>query len=271
MLAWITRLVSALLLVVAFYRPTWDVLRLHTYEVDAPSISSQALWYTRIVLGVEICVRASSFFIISHSIPNPVQILLRSAMILRVDRPPPVHLVGQFSHRPTLAQTISPTSSQPPSRNTTPAADADMLATLSLSNMPVFPQGRPTSPVFGMPSLQSAANIQDGYANEHVMEDDVTPEETDQTMDDDDEGERDPDAMDWSPIRPARPANRPDLSRLANSDIFMRPQRFFAPEEPTGLESLFATTVNLSDEDMLRREEQRKRGGWVGWVKDRWK
>ncbi len=60
-------------------------------------------------------------------------------------------------------------------------------------------------------------------------------------MDMDDDDERDPDAMDIDPASPAK--------RLSNSDdgSWLRPQRFFAPEEPTGLENLFARTIRLVD------------------------
>lgn len=60
-------------------------------------------------------------------------------------------------------------------------------------------------------------------------------------MDLDDDDERDPDAMDIDPASPAkRPSNNDDGS-------WLRPQRFFAPEEPTGLETLFARTIKLVD------------------------
>ena len=59
-------------------------------------------------------------------------------------------------------------------------------------------------------------------------------------MDDD---EHDPDAMDVDPASPMRKAGR-----SGNDDAsWLRPQRFFAPEEPTGLENLFAKTIRLVD------------------------
>ena len=60
-------------------------------------------------------------------------------------------------------------------------------------------------------------------------------------MDDDDDDERkpDPDAMDIDRSSPVK---------LRNEDgHLLRPQRFFAPEEPTGLENLFARTIRLAD------------------------
>lgn len=132
-----------------------------------------------------------------------------------------------------------------------------------------------TSPVFGMPSL---AHL-NGHAshNGHVpieaddMDDDIDAIELDNAMDDDDEeNERDPDAMDWSPIHPARRSQR-RLNSVRNDDVSLRPQRFFAPEDPTGLENLFEKTIKLADDDFVRREEERrKRGGWRRWVAGKW-
>lgn len=187
----------------------------------------------------------------------------------------------QFSHRPSLP----PSDSRYPSRHGTPVADAapDLLSTLTLSNNPVLAMpghGRAgaTSPVFGMPSFAQL----NGAANGHVpvpdaMDEDAGAAETDDPMEDDDDGERDPDAMDWSPLHPAHRAAR--NARRANGhrpngarggDLALRPQRFFAPEEPTGLEGLFEKTIKLADDDLSRREAERNRG-WMGWVKGRWK
>ena len=58
-------------------------------------------------------------------------------------------------------------------------------------------------------------------------------------MEDDDD--RDPDAMDIDPASPMKKPNRDD------DGSWLRPQRFFAPEEPTGLENLFARTIRLVD------------------------
>ncbi len=58
-------------------------------------------------------------------------------------------------------------------------------------------------------------------------------------MDYDDE--RDPDAMDIDPASPMKKPGRDD------DGSWLRPQRFFAPEEPTGLENLFARTIRLAD------------------------
>lgn len=70
----------------------------------------------------------------------------------------------------------------------------------------------------------------------------------DDTFDEDAEG-RDPNAMDWSPtVTPARASVRKPLKRDDNGFI-LKPQTFYAPEEPTGLENLFEKTIKLADGD----------------------
>jgi hypothetical protein len=139
--------------------------------------------------------------------------------------------------------------------------------------------------VFGISSfaqMNGHANT-NGYTNDHVptlsnpINEDITPHDTDYIMEDDDdeEKERDPDAMDWSPIHPAhrndQRANNHRPSSLRQEDILLRPQRFFAPEEPTGLENLFANTIKLADDNVQRLTEEKQRNGWMHWVKGRWK
>lgn len=70
------------------------------------------------------------------------------------------------------------------------------------------------------------------------------------------ERERDPNAMDWTPTSSPAKRNKGKhqngsaAGNEGNSNSWLlRPQRFFAPEEPTGLETLFARTISLSDMD----------------------
>jgi len=104
------------------------------------------------------------------------------------------------------------------------------------------------------------------------MDEDYAFNDPDEFMnDDDEEKERDPDAMDWSPIRPQRRNNYPSGRRpngIRNDDVLLRPQRFFPREEPTGLENLFEQTIKLSDDDIARLEDQKK-SSWLGWMKSR--
>ncbi len=103
--------------------------------------------------------------------------------------------------------------------------------------------------------------------------------------DEEEERERDPNAMDWSPLSPARNrlqnqnhTHHAPAADASSSAFFVRPQRFFAPEEPTGLENLFAKTIKLADDDRMdggaRQGESRRsrsRSPWGGRGRGRWK
>ncbi|KAF9822098.1 hypothetical protein IEO21_00092 [Rhodonia placenta] len=112
----------------------------------------------------------------------------------------------------------------------------------------------PSKPVFGKPSLvASLSQPHDAdLSNTMDIEDD----------DDSPTGPRDPDAMDWSPIRPPPSRDRPHVlngrSHFGQDEDgnLLRPQRFFAPEEPTGLESLFANTIRLADDEQENAKRQ---------------
>lgn len=123
--------------------------------------------------------------------------------------------------------------SPPCSRGATPNAEPDLLASLSLSSKPVLPAHPPAgNPIFGLPSFPSVSG-----SSAHANGSSRPP--SGMILDDDDD-ERDPDAMD---VDPASPVKQPQ-----NDDgTWMRPQRFFAPEEPTGLETLFARTIRIAD------------------------
>lgn len=114
------------------------------------------------------------------------------------------------------------------------------MASLSLSNQPILPPGtsKQGNPIFGLPSLSTTANSQQQSNGDLVNYD----------MDEDEEQERDPNAMDWTPTNtPAKPRGKVKHAAQEHSSWLLRPQKFFAPEEPTGLETLFARTISLSD------------------------
>ncbi|KAF5385282.1 hypothetical protein D9615_001386 [Tricholomella constricta] len=149
-----------------------------------------------------------------------------SCMVLRLHQPPAVRLLNTNSHKPSLSRSATPHTS---TRANTPALglgrpasaqDPDFLAALSLSSKPVLTS---TSPVFGLPSLLSA----------------VPPSSTTK--------ETDTDAMDWTPTA----ASDPEKSKAVqepDDGSWLRPQRFFAPEKPTGLEGLFERTLLVVDD-----------------------
>ncbi|KAI1788778.1 Ima1 N-terminal domain-containing protein [Ganoderma leucocontextum] len=155
--------------------------------------------------------------------------LLTCAFLLKVQHPPPVRLVGSQGHLHRLSATPSVSSS----RDGTPIVpEPDMFSALSLSNNPVL-GASVQNPIFGVPSLPTAGP--------QLSPPRPAPRSPGMDMDMDDDDERDPDAMDIDPASPAKkPSNNDDGS-------WLRPQRFFAPEEPTGLENLFARTIRLVD------------------------
>ena len=102
--------------------------------------------------------------------------------------------------------------------------------------------------MFGVPSLNAPGNSPQTQGTAQVADydsdedDDVIKPRT-----------HDPDAMDWEP---AVPTNRtsPHQQRTRNSPqrdegIYLRQQRFFAPEQPTGLENLFMRTRLVDSDD----------------------
>lgn len=63
--------------------------------------------------------------------------------------------------------------------------------------------------------------------------------------------------MDWTP------ANSPDKTK----EIWLRPQKFFPPEQPTGLEDLFQKATRL-DDDIATDRTFRKAQKWKRWKRD---
>ncbi|THG94954.1 hypothetical protein EW026_g6609, partial [Hermanssonia centrifuga] len=219
LIVWMSRLMSSLALALPSYRSSLD---------DLPSTPTR--WYTCLSLSLELAV------------------LIRSATILRVERPPPVQLQARFSHRPSSFYDPSSSSVSPPfSRPSTPAlgTDPDLLSTLSLSNKPILAHPATGNPIFGIPSLPVGGRQDGGDLSLNAMDED-----------EEEERERDPNAMDWSPLSPARNRHQNQnhhapAADASSSAFFVRPQRFFAPEEPTGLENLFAKTIKLADDDRM--------------------
>jgi hypothetical protein len=68
----------------------------------------------------------------------------------------------------------------------------------------------------------------------------------------------DADAMDWTPTTPSSPNKGKQRVSPANDDgSWIRPQRFFAPEAPTGLEGLFERTQLVDDSDRFENHSGR--------------
>ncbi|PCH33734.1 hypothetical protein WOLCODRAFT_129941 [Wolfiporia cocos MD-104 SS10] len=213
--AWTFRCVTSLLLAFPLIAPGWTVLH---FLVDPSALKARI--YSSLMIVIELAI------------------LIRSQIVLRLERPPPVRL--------TLSSPSRQTSLVPTSRAASPAEPDLFLAPLTLSSKPVMthpPTETAPHPIFGVPSLPTWSAPPPRAS--------IFPAETSfNTAMDIEEDNRfstdDPDAMDWTPIKP----NTNGWAHTnADDGSWMRPQRFFAPEEPTGLEHLFASTVRLTDDE----------------------
>ncbi|KAI0825020.1 Ima1 N-terminal domain-containing protein [Trametes gibbosa] len=211
LIAWFLRLSTAGTLAAARYDPDYDIAHLwHHPGSDRARVFSGAMLFSEIL------------------------ILVWSHLMLKVQHPPPVKLIDSKSH----LRGISATPSLPSSRSTTPAVpETDLLASLTLSNNPVL-AAPAHNPIFGLPSLATAGASSSSPPRKRTTTSARSP--SDDIDMDHDEG-RDPDAMDIDPSSPVKRRGQDDDAS------WLRPQRFFAPEEPTGLENLFAKTIRLVD------------------------
>jgi hypothetical protein len=169
-------------------------------------MSSGTRIYFSLALVVELLV--SSPHADQTQASHCLQILGLSAYTLRTRRPPQVRLLDTSSARGRLsAEPLSRQGSDSSSRYGSPAPAPAPVPVEADFLAALSLSGRPVlphNPVFGTPSLHAPPPA-------------------------------DEDAMDWAPTHPA-PA------RAADDGSWLRPQRFFAPEQPTGLESLLART-----------------------------
>lgn len=60
--------------------------------------------------------------------------------------------------------------------------------------------------------------------------------------------------MDWTPIQPGEKASE----RVQDREGWIRPQRFFPPEQPTGLEDLFEKAKLDVEEHVENRSQQKQ-------------
>ncbi|KAH9950432.1 Ima1 N-terminal domain-containing protein [Amylocystis lapponica] len=227
MVAWLSRFSTTIVLAMPRVRPSWN----HVHLWDDPH-SCYARIYCSVSLALELLI------------------LIRSGFVLQLQRPPAVRLMDTTTHKQPLT---APSSSLPTSRSATPA-EPDLFAALTLSSKPVMHAPAPSSnPIFGLPSL--AGPPPSSPPPRTQLNAALSPNGMD-VEDDSPVHEHDPNAMDWSPIPPAktRPSasmqnGHPTSSAREDDGAWLRPQRFFAPEEPTGLENLFARTIRLVDDE----------------------
>ncbi|KAF9244549.1 Ima1 N-terminal domain-containing protein [Melanogaster broomeanus] len=238
MTSWFSRLITSILLALAWYSSSRDYLHVSAY----PS-SYRIRMYCSISLVVEILVSISSF------------------AILHLQRPPPIRLIDTSSHghlQPSSTRSTPELSSH--SRHASPmptaptSSEPDLLASLTLSSKPVI---SPINPIFGHSSLLPSTATPTAPQGSPIKVDD-SPNE---------------DEMDWTPTNPSPLKPK----KLADDDgSWLRPQRFFPPERPTGLETLFANT-KLDDAETKTPNQIRMRclglkavGRWIayyqGWL-----
>ncbi|KAG7450673.1 uncharacterized protein BT62DRAFT_529122 [Guyanagaster necrorhizus] len=185
------------------------------------SISVTLAWYLPQanylhLLETPISSRARTYYMISLMLE--LSVFISSYFVLRLQQPPAIRLL-ELNQLPSRA----PTPNLNASRSNTPLTppivnDSDLLASLTLSSKPVIAK----PPVFGVPSLRTSAL----HSNAHQPETDA-------------------DEMDWTPTNGQREKPKP-----YDDSSFLHPQKFFAPENPTGLESLFESTRLVDDVTM---------------------
>ncbi|KIJ68203.1 hypothetical protein HYDPIDRAFT_81318 [Hydnomerulius pinastri MD-312] len=240
MIAWLSRFLTSIFLVLSWHSSSRDYLHISVY----PS-SYRTRIYCSISLVVEILVFISSF------------------ATLHLQRPPPIRLIDTSSHvhlQPSSARATPELSSHSARASPMPMPHAisepDLLAGLTLSSKPVV---SPTNPIFGLPSLLSST----AALQESPIKVDDSPDE---------------DAMDWTPTNPSPAKGK--KSRGGEDDdnddgSWLRPQKFFPPERPTGLEALFASTKLVDEGDSKTSnsggsvwgpQNLRAIGRWIGAV-----
>ena len=216
--------------------PSKDYLGLRRVEPNSEPVPG---WSTsRLYFSASLTLELFVSLILALLRPSLTHILLEmkvlviSFVTLKVVRPPSIRLI-----EPTTVSSTARSSSLPPTslgRFPTPqqpqVQESDLFGSLTLSNNPLTTIR--TNPIFGSPSLQNPPP-----PIEHERE------------------AEDPDAMDWAPTNPSpkkervnpflRAGSAPVHSRHeeGEEELVLRRQRFFPPEEPTGLEGLLNKTV----------------------------
>ncbi len=161
------------------------------------------------------------------------QLLYLSFHALHIVKPPSVVLTSSVPRSrsltpyPTTIVSANPAiQSFPPP----PSQADDLLSSLSLSSQPT-PTRRSSAPVFGETSaLRASRPIAAASSTLHSSE-----------------------PMDWTPAKGGM-----------QEEGWMRPQRFFPPSDPTGLEDLLSRT-QIDDGDRRRQTMNFKLAEMVGW------
>ncbi|KAI5124150.1 hypothetical protein M0805_000960 [Coniferiporia weirii] len=265
--AWLSRLITSILLASAWLNPEWDYLHTHRMNTERPVYMSRRCLYFCGSLGLEIIVLVMSYFSITIHKPVPIRLINTSAH--RALSP----LSGSEPASAPSSQAPFTTSSVDFSMSNargTPAvmSEPDLFATLSLSSNPII-EGATTvtsNPRFGQPSLVISSRDTSANWYPHKSPLKVTGNAYDNGDFDETETprrarERDPDAMDWEPPSPSTAGRVATAKTNKNIDdgSWLRQQRFFPPEEPTGLEGLLMRTRLIDEDDAQMYSHELKR------------
>ncbi|KAK7059127.1 hypothetical protein VNI00_001753 [Paramarasmius palmivorus] len=155
-------------------------------------------------------------------------VFIGSCASIRIRQPPTIRLID--SHKIDLSRSATPNPESTERAGSVPLkpSEPDLFSTLSLSSKPVI-----KPPVFGLPSLAPT----EGSA-----------------------GAAEDDQMDWSPTDGTEGSST-NRKQSEDTSVWLRPQRFFAPEQPTGLEALFERTKIVDDVTMSDSTGQGKGKG----------
>ena len=233
-IVWCSRISTCTALYLTGTDPSKDYLGLRHADLNSgplPGWPTSRLYFS-VSLILELFVSPTLTSSRPPLIPLPeTQVLIISFVTLQVVRPPSIRLIEPMAT--SLAARSSSLPPAPPPRfpiQQLQAQESDLFGSLTLSNNPLATIR--TNPVFGSPSLHNPR---------------LPSEERNEAGD--------PDAMDWTPTNPSpkkerinpflRAGSAPVRSRdgEGEEDIVLRRQRFFPPEEPTGLEGLLGKTV----------------------------
>ncbi|EJD45798.1 hypothetical protein AURDEDRAFT_184695 [Auricularia subglabra TFB-10046 SS5] len=215
-----------------FWDPTWFTMRKARLSGQRIRVNGRqqyiryqiAAWVERFIAFGLALARSRSIIWVDR--PRPLfavgliielSCLALSYLSLSIQRPTPIRLIDTKSLRQGHEQ-AAPAPAAPPQLEADPEP---LLSALSLASQPIIL--KPSSnPIFGQPSF---------------------PQGPSTTTNPDDE-------MDWTPTGPgaALPVSESD---------WLAPQRFFAPEQPTGLEALLERT-SLKEEDQVMSDEQQQ-------------
>jgi len=238
-IAWCSRTLTCASVYLAGTVSSKDYLNLHQAGLESEPIPG---WST-------------SRLYFSASLILELFVLIISFATLKVVRPPSIRLIESTINASTTRSSSLPPvpASRFPMLQQPQVQESDLFGSLTLSNNPMATIR--TNPIFGSPSLLKSLPVEEKQAE-------------------------DPDAMDWTPTNPSpneranpllRAGSAPVRSRHGDGeeDIVLRRQRFFPPEEPTGLEGLLNKTMLMEPPASSSSGNGGNAKGAGGWWKRR--